>query len=59
MGAVPPEDLPAARSFATALPLERSGTGQLPALLAPDKTTLKLTVLWGKDVDDTVTRTRS
>ena len=36
MDAVPPEDLPAARSSGTALPAERSGTTRLPALLAPD-----------------------
>ena len=35
MGAVPP-DLPATRSSAAALPLERIGEGQLPALLTPD-----------------------
>ena len=36
MASVPPEDLPASRRSATALPLERIGTGRLPALLAPD-----------------------
>ena len=36
MAAKPSEDLPASRNSATALPLERIGTGQLPALLAPD-----------------------
>ena len=32
----PPEDPPASRSSAPSLPVEQIGTGQLPALLAPD-----------------------
>ena len=36
MGAVPPPDLPASRSSAIALPVQRIGEGWLPALLTPD-----------------------
>ena len=36
MGAEPSQEPQATRSSATALPVERSGTTRLPALLAPD-----------------------